>query len=219
MKTNKCLLAPSILSADFAQLGAQIQEAERAGADWIHVDVMDGHFVPNLTIGPVVVKGIRSWTKLPLDCHLMVENPEKWIKPFADAGADCITIHVEATENPRKILSEIRKLKVKAGISISPDTKVDAIEKFLDEVDLVLVMSVYPGFGGQSFIDSAYEKIRKIQSLQSGRNYLIEVDGGVTLKNIQSLKNAGAQVFVAGSSVFSGGKIVESIKALKKEIE
>jgi len=198
----KPLIAPSILSADFSRLGDEIREVEKAGAHWLHVDVMDGHFVPNLTIGPLVVEALRPLTKLPLDCHLMVERPEDWIEPFAKAGADVITIHAEASAHLDRQLNRIRDLGKKAGVSINPGTPVSAIEEVLGLVDLVLIMSVNPGFGGQKFIDSAIGKIEKLVALRGKRHYQIEVDGGVGIANAGRLVKAGADVLVAGSAIF-----------------
>lgn len=210
-------IAPSILSADFSKLGQEIAEVEAAGADWIHVDVMDGHFVPNLTLGPPIVASIRNVTRLPLDCHLMVAEPEKWIEPFLKSGADCITVHIEAAKDLPGIFKKIRAQKKLVGISLSPDTPVSKIKSLLPEVDLVLVMSVHPGFGGQSFLESAFDKIREISEL--GRDdLLIEVDGGVGPTNIGDLRLAGANVFVAGSAIFSAKDRKASVKVLRDKL-
>ena len=197
------LIAPSILSADFAHLGREIDAVTIAGADWIHVDVMDGHFVPNLTIGAPVVKSLKRVAKIPLDVHLMIDNPEKYIKDFALAGADYLTIHVESTQSCAKVLQDIRGLGVKPGITLRPGTSLNRIEEFLPLVDLVLVMTVEPGFGGQSFMHDQVGKISRLKELRQtkGYKYLIEVDGGVNLESLKYLNDA--DVLVAGNFVFS----------------
>lgn len=213
------LLAPSILSANFSCLGDEVREVEAGGADWIHVDVMDGHFVPNLTIGPLVVEAIRPLTKLPLDCHLMVSRPEDWVDPFVEAGADVVTVHAEATAHLDRLLARIRERGCKVGVSINPATSLARIEEVLDTVDLVLVMSVNPGFGGQKFIESTLSKIERlaeVRAAKKGRQFLIQVDGGVSEKNIGALRKAGADVFVAGSAIFSAKNRALAMAALRK---
>lgn len=213
-KLSGKLVAPSILSADFANLESEISAITKAGADWVHVDVMDGHFVPNITIGIPVVKSLKKISSLPLDVHLMIENPERYVEEFVRAGSDFLTIHVEATEDVEGTLTKIRALGAKAGISIKPKTNIDKIIPFLGLVDLVLVMTVEPGFGGQSFMADQVEKIDRLSSLRSkmGLNFLIEVDGGINSKTVLDCKNA--DVFVAGSFIFKND-YAESIKALK----
>jgi ribulose-phosphate 3-epimerase len=197
-------LAPSILSADFARLGEQIDEVARAGADYIHVDVMDGHFVPNITIGSPVVAAIRPITTLPLDVHLMIEHPERYISQFVQAGADIITVHVEASPHLRSTLRAIKELGVKAGVSLNPATAIGTVEEFLPHVDLVLVMSVNPGFGGQSFIPETLPKIASIRKILDDRGLgaELEVDGGINADNAPDIVKAGATVLVAGNSIF-----------------
>jgi ribulose-phosphate 3-epimerase len=197
-------LAPSILSADFARLGEQIDEVTRAGADYIHVDVMDGHFVPNITIGAPVVASIRPVTSLPLDVHLMIEHPERYISDFVNAGADIITVHVEASPHLQGTIQAIKELGVKAGVSLNPPTPLGAIEEFLPHVDLVLIMSVNPGFGGQSFIPETLPRIANMRKLLDDRGLSaeLEVDGGITADNAPDIVKAGADVLVAGNSVF-----------------
>lgn len=212
------LIAPSILSADFSRLGEDVKAAEKGGADWVHVDVMDGHFVPNLTIGPLVVDALKSVTRLPLDCHLMVSRPEDWIDAFAKAGAYGITVHAEATDHLDRLLHRIREAGCKAGVSINPGTSLAAIEEVLDLVDLVLIMSVNPGFGGQGFIESSLSKIERLAEVRGSRKFLIEVDGGVNAANIARLRKAGADVFVAGSAVFSGGNPAKNIAELRARL-
>jgi ribulose-phosphate 3-epimerase len=197
-------LAPSILSADFARLGEQIDEAAGTGADYIHVDVMDGHFVPNITIGAPVVASIRAVTSLPLDVHLMIEHPERYISQFVDAGADIITVHVEATPHLHSTIRAIKELGVKAGVSINPPTPIGAVEEFLRHVDLVLVMSVNPGFGGQCFIPETLPRIANIRKILDDRGLSaeLEVDGGINAENAPEIVKAGANVLVAGNSIF-----------------
>ncbi len=212
-------IAPSILSADFAHLGAQVAEAEAGGADWVHVDVMDGHFVPNLTIGPLVVQALRPVTTLPLDVHLMIEAPERYLEDFARAGADVLTVHWEACTHLHRTLQQIRELGVKAGISLNPATPVSVLEEVLSEVDLVLLMSVNPGFGGQSYIPSSTAKIRKLRQLmqECESAVLVEVDGGVNAQTIREVVVAGADVLVAGSAVFNDRKsVAENLSDLRK---
>lgn len=212
-------IAPSILSADFAHLGAQVAEAEAGGADWVHVDVMDGHFVPNLTIGPLVVQALRPVTTLPLDVHLMIEAPERYLEDFARAGADVLTVHWEACTHLHRTLQQIRELGVKAGISLNPATPVSVLEEVLSEVDLVLLMSVNPGFGGQSYIPSSTAKIRKLRQLmqECESAALVEVDGGVNAQTIREVVVAGADVLVAGSAVFNDRKsVAENLSDLRK---
>jgi len=213
------LIAPSILSADFSCLGEEIKSVEKEGVRWIHVDVMDGHFVPNLTIGPVVVESIRPKSKSVLDCHLMVSEPKKWLEAFAGSGADCITVHVETGKDIRPLLKKIRSLKCMAGISINPATPVSAIKNLLNDVDLVLVMSVNPGFGGQKFIESVLEKIKTLVELRGNRKYLIEVDGGIHEKNIAAVRSAGADIMVAGSAVFGEKNRKKSLGKLQKALD
>ncbi len=216
MKHGTGLIAPSLLSSDFSCLGNEVKAVAAAGADWLHLDIMDGHFVPNLTIGPCVIEAIRPLTRLPLDCHLMVSQPEEWITPFARAGADLITIHAEAAKNLKNGIRKIRDEKCKVGVSINPDTSTKAIESVLDWVDLVLVMSVFPGFGGQKFIPSVLKKISHLAKIRGNRKFLIEIDGGIKADNIGLARKAGCDVFVAGSAVFSGQNYKKTISALRR---
>lgn len=198
------MIAPSILSADFARLGEQIKAVAEAGADVIHVDVMDGHFVPNITIGPLVVKAVRRITDLPLDVHLMIENPDRYLEDFAAAGADWITVHVETGFHLHRTIHKIKELGKKAGAVLNPATPLETLDYILEDVDLVMVMSVNPGFGGQSFIPSALDKIRKLKEMIDARGLStgIEVDGGVSPETIGGIAEAGANIFVAGSAIF-----------------
>ena len=206
-------LAPSILSADFGRLREQLSEAEGAGAHLIHVDVMDGHFVPNITIGPVVVEAVRKYTSLPLDVHLMISDADKYIEAFARAGADYLTIHVEAVSDVRKTCGLIRQAGPRPGIAFNPETPVREVETFLADVDMVTVMSVNPGFGGQSFIQSSIEKVREVRRIldERGLTAALEVDGGVTRENAADVVAAGAHILVAGAAVFGGGDIAGNI--------
>ncbi len=213
-------LAPSILSANFAELGKEIKEVEQ-DVDYIHVDVMDGHFVPNITIGPLIVEAIRPVTNLPLDVHLMIENPERYIPDFVKAGADIITVHQEACTHLHRVIQQIKKENVKAGVVINPATPVESIIPILEDVDLVLVMTVNPGFGGQSFIHSAVKKIEQLHELRlaHGYNYEIEVDGGVNKETAPICVEAGADVLVAGSAIYNAPNRKEAIDALKESFK
>lgn len=213
-------IAPSILSADFANLKEDIIKAQEGGADWIHVDSMDGHFVPNLTFGSNVVKAIRPHTTLPIDCHLMVENPGYFIQDFAEAGADYISIHFESTPHVHRAIQLIKSFDVKAGIVINPATPVSLLEDIIYMVDMVLVMTVNPGYGGQSFIPETLNKIRTLDRWKKERNldFLIEVDGGINPETIKECAEAGAEVFVAGSYVFNASSPEERIDALKNAV-
>jgi ribulose-phosphate 3-epimerase len=198
-------IAPSILSADFARLGEEIVAVERAGADYIHIDVMDGHFVPNITIGPLIVEAIRPVTKLPLDVHLMIENPDQYIENFVKAGADYITVHVEACRHLHRTIHHIKSFGIKAGVVLNPATPVDSIEHILADIDMVLLMSVNPGFGGQSFIHEVLPKIRKVKEMADakGKEIEIEIDGGVNPETAKLCIEAGANVLVAGSAIYN----------------
>lgn len=211
------LISPSILSADFARLAEAVQMVEAAGADWIHVDVMDGHFVPNLTVGPPMVEALRKVTSLPLDVHLMMTNPDDFIPEFVDAGADLLTVHVEACPHLHRTVQSIKERQVKAGVSLNPATSVTTLEEILGEVDLVLVMSVNPGFGGQQFISSSLDKIRRIRTMMnnSRSSAHLEVDGGINPTNVASVIQAGANVLVAGSAIFGSKNIPETIRQMR----
>lgn len=211
-------IAPSILSADFANLERDIKLVEKHGADWIHIDAMDGHFVPNLTLGANVVSAIRRITNLTLDCHLMVSNPETLIEPFAKAGADIISVHYEATNHLHRLIQQIKSYNVKAGVVINPATSVSVIEPILSDVDLVLVMTVNPGFGGQTFIPETLEKIKQLDALrqQKGYKYVIEVDGGIKQDTAKMCKEAGVDVAVAGSYIYEADDIARAIQSLKE---
>lgn len=209
------LVAPSLLSADFSKLKDEITALEKAGADMIHLDIMDGHFVPNLTFGASVVKALRPYTKLPFDVHLMVDYPEHFILPFKDAGADIITVHAESTVHLDALLDKIKNLGLKAGVAINPATDETVIKYVIDKIDLVLVMSVNPGFGGQTFISSSVDKIARIKKLIKGHKILIEVDGGINPLSGGQCVSAGADVLVAGTAVFKGGEYKKNIESLR----
>ncbi|MDP2855344.1 MAG: ribulose-phosphate 3-epimerase [Smithellaceae bacterium] len=211
------LIAPSILSADGGRLGLEISAVEKAGADWIHVDVMDGHFVPNITMGPAIIAALRKTTRLPFDVHLMIKNPDNYIEAFATAGADYITVHVEAARHLHRTVELIKKAGKKAGVSLNPATPLSSIEEILPDIDLLLIMSVNPGFGGQQFIKNALTKIKRASSMlaQLPQKPLLEVDGGITLSNISAIAQAGADVLVAGAAVFGTDNYSQTIAALK----
>lgn len=219
---DRILVAPSILSADFARLGEEVAAVEKAGADWLHVDVMDGRFVPNITLGPPIVKAIRKVTKLPLDVHLMIVEPERYVDSFAEAGADTITIHVEACTHLHRTLRHIQSLGKRAGVVLNPSTHEDTLRYVIDVADLVLVMSVNPGFGGQSFIREVLPKVKAIRAMidASGRAIDLEIDGGITKETAPEAIAAGARVLVAGSAVFNGGEAgyTTAIAALRGKI-
>lgn len=213
MKMKKILVAPSLLSANFADLRADVKRMEDAGADLLHIDVMDGCFVPNITVGPVVVKAVKKVSRVPLDVHLMIKNPQRYVKAFADAGSDIITFHIEAVKDPAAVIASIKSSLKKAGVSIKPDTKISSIKSILDRVDLVLVMSVEPGFGGQEFMESAVPKIKELRQVYDGD---ISVDGGINDKNAGLVKEAGANILVAGSYIFKSRDCAETIKKLRE---
>ncbi|NVN99164.1 MAG: ribulose-phosphate 3-epimerase [Geobacteraceae bacterium] len=212
-------IAPSILSADFSRLGEEIKAVEAAGADYIHIDVMDGHFVPNITIGPLIVDAVRKITTLPLDVHLMIENPDLYIPDFAAAGADIIVVHAEASTHLHRSIQLIKSLGKKAGVSLNPATPLNCLEYVLKDLDLVLLMTVNPGFGGQSFIEECIPKIKSLRAMldKRGAEAELEVDGGVKIDNIARISHAGADVFVAGSAVFNSSSYAETIKTLKTQ--
>ena len=212
-------IAPSILSADFAALGEEIARVEAAGADQLHVDVMDGHFVPNLTIGPLVVEAIRKHTRLPLDVHLMIEAPERYLPAFRSAGADLLTVHAEACPHLHRTLHQIKELGAKAGVALNPSTPPGALESVLDSLDLVLVMSVNPGFGGQAFIPATYVKVRQTRTLLGNRPVDVSVDGGVKLEHARPLVAHGATVLVAGSLIFGSPDPGAAVKRLRDAAE
>lgn len=211
---NKIIIAPSILSADFAFLDSEIKKVEKCGADWIHVDVMDGHFVPNLTIGAPVVKSIRKSTKLPLDVHLMIENPEKYVNDFISAGSDIITFHLETVKDPIPLIKKIQNSGVKVGVSIKPKTPVNDVMPFVKDLDLVLIMTVEPGFGGQKFMNECAEKIKEIKKL-AHENLIIEVDGGINDKTAKICTQYGANALVAGNYIYKSEDIERAILSLR----
>jgi ribulose-phosphate 3-epimerase len=216
---KKIQISPSILSADFSQLGTEIKKLEKGGADMIHVDVMDGHFVPNLTIGPPVIKALRKQCSLKFDVHLMISPVHKYIESYAEAGADIITIHPEATDDLEASILKIKQLNKKVGVSLNPESKIDLILDFLDKIDLVLIMSVNPGFGGQKFMPEVLEKIKKLRKIQDERNlnFDIEIDGGINFENYKKAIDAGANILVSGTTIFKSndGDIKKNINLLK----
>jgi len=216
---KKIKISPSILSADFSQLGNEIKRLEEGGADMIHVDVMDGHFVPNLTMGPPIIKNLRQFTKLPFDVHLMISPVHKYIQDYADAGADIITIHPEATDNLERSIKHIKDLNKKVGVSLNPKTKIDLIINLLNEIDLVLIMSVNPGFGGQKFMPEVLDKIKKLKDIKEKKkfNFDIEIDGGINFDNNKIAIEAGANILVSGTTIFknNNGNIKKNIELLR----
>lgn len=218
---KKKLIAPSILSADFSRLGEEIRAVERAGADWIHVDVMDGHFVPNITLGPLVVEAAKRVTSLPLDVHLMIEEPDRCVEDFIRAGSDYLTVHVEACRHLHRTVDFIRRKGCRPGVSLNPATPLSTLDYVLPDVDLVLLMSVNPGFGGQGFIPQVLDKIRELRRIldQAGREIFLEVDGGVKIDNIGEIARAGVDVFVAGSAVFGTADYAETLSRMRSRID
>ena len=216
---KKIKISPSILSADFSQLGNEIKRLEDGGADMIHVDVMDGHFVPNLTMGPPVIKALRKYTKLPFDVHLMISPVHKYIQDYADAGADIITIHPEATDNLRDSILHIKKLNKKAGVSLNPETKINVVMELLNEINLILIMSVHPGFGGQKFMPEVLDKIKVLKKIKDDKklDFDIEIDGGINFDNNKLAIEAGANILVSGTTIFknNNGNIKKNIDLLK----
>jgi ribulose-phosphate 3-epimerase len=214
------LIAPSILSADFSKLGDEIRTVEAAGADWIHIDVMDGHFVPNITIGPLIVEAARRVTALPLDVHLMIENPERYIKDFADAGASLISVQAEVCVHLHRTVQMIKEVGLRAGVVLNPSTPLSAIEWVLQYVDIVMIMSVNPGFGGQDFIPNSLDKIKDLRGMiqKNGLSTLIEIDGGVNEKTIKNISDAGVDVFVAGSAIFGSPDYKKTISRFRELI-
>tara|TARA_A100001035_G_scaffold70796_1_gene54185 strand:+ start:237 stop:893 length:657 start_codon:yes stop_codon:yes gene_type:complete len=216
---KKIQISPSILAGDFSKLGSEIKKLEDGGADMIHVDVMDGHFVPNLTIGPPVIKSLRKYTNLPFDVHLMISPVHKYIKNFSEAGADIITIHPEATKNIKDSVDLIKSLGKKVGLSLNPDTQIETIEKYLKDINLVLVMTVYPGFGGQKFISKILDKIKSLKKIKDEKNFNfeIEVDGGINFENNKLVIDAGANILVSGTTIFkdNNGDIKKNIELLR----
>ena len=216
---KKIQISPSILAGDFSKLGSEIKKLEDGGADMIHVDVMDGHFVPNLTIGPPVIKSLRKYTTLPFDVHLMISPVHKYIKNFAEAGSDIITIHPEATKNIKESVDLVKSLGKKVGLSLNPDTQIKTIEKYLGDINLVLVMTVYPGFGGQKFISKILDKIKNLKKIKDEKNFNfeIEVDGGINFENNKLVIEAGANILVSGTTIFkdNNGDIKKNIELLR----
>ena len=216
---KKIKISPSILSANFSELGNEIKRLEQGGADMIHVDVMDGHFVPNLTIGPPIIKNLREKTNLPFDVHLMIDPVHKYIKDYADAGADIITIHPEATENLSESINHIKSFKKKVGVSLNPNTELNVVLDYLDKIDLILIMSVYPGFGGQKFMPEIIKKIKDLDNIKKDKNlnFDIEVDGGINFSNAKKVLDAGANILVSGTTIFkeNNGDIEKNIKTLR----
>lgn len=214
------LIAPSILSADFSRLGEEVKAVEAAGADIIHFDVMDGHFVPNLTVGPMVLKAVRKLTKLPIDAHLMVDNPDQVLESYIEAGANYLSVHMEVCPHLHRSLQRIRSLGAKAGVVLNPHSSVTSIETVLEDLDYVLIMTVNPGFGGQTFIPSAFKKVAQLDEIRRNNNlnFLIEVDGGVKVDNIAEISQAGTNLFVAGSAIFGSKDYEATIRAMKERI-
>lgn len=213
-------IAPSILSADFGRLAEEIKAVEEAGADWIHLDIMDGHFVPNLTIGPPVVKALRKVTALPFDVHLMIENPDRYLDAFIDAGSDVLTIHVETTAHLHRTINHLRERNIKAGVALNPSTPLWTLEEIIADCDLILIMTVNPGFGGQHFIPSMISKIRRTREMiaRQTKPILMEADGGISPDNIQVVSDAGVDVFVAGAAIFGSDDYFYTVKQMKKAI-
>ena len=218
---SKVLIAPSILSADFSRLGAEVSAVAEAGADWIHLDVMDGHFVPNLTFGPAIIKAVRGATDLPFDAHLMIENPDEWVAQYAEAGADSITVHAEATRHLHRSIQAVRATGKRVGVSLNPHTGLECLDYVLEDVDLVLLMTVNPGFGGQSFISSVLRKTERLRETIESRGLEVDIqlDGGINTRSVFDAASAGANVFVAGSAVFRRPDYQAAISVIREGAE